>query len=335
MSPLNLSGLRVAVTGGAGFIGSHLVRALLAVGADVTVVAPDLARRPLPLHADDEPGRVRGRQLDPLAPSTSPTELESVLSGAQALVHLDYRPPARGSSDPEAHESTYNLAGLQRLLASLPESARHVVFASSVMVYGPHPPVPVSEEVAPHPSTPYGRLKQRSEELLAAWAEHGGRLATSLRFSTVYGRGETVPRAVPSFIRAALAGQAPTIHGSGDDVRDYVHVSDVSRGILLALDREGEAPDVFNVASGIGRSTREVAELVLDLTHSPQAPVHLVRETPTSRIVCDVERARTAIGYRAAVDFPSGVEDEIAWFASHPALWAHGDRAPARAHADR
>jgi nucleoside-diphosphate-sugar epimerase len=334
MPPPDLSGLRVVVTGGAGFIGSHLVRALLAAGADVTVVAPDLSRRPLPLDADDEVSRVRGRQLDLLAPSASTAELGSVLSGAQAVVHLDYRPPPRDSADPEVHESTYNLAGLQRLLESLPESARHVVFASSVMVYGPHPPVPVSEEVAPQPSTPYGRLKQRSEELLATWAEHSGRLATSLRLSTVYGRGETVPRAIPSFIRAALAGRAPTIHGSGDDVRDYVHVSDVSRGILLALAREAGVPDVFNVASGVGRSTQEVAELVLRLTRSGQTPVHLPRETAASKIVCDVRRARTAIGYRAAVDLPAGVEDEIAWFAAHPELWEH-DRAPGVVPANR
>lgn len=325
--PSDLAGLRVVVTGGAGFIGSHLVRQLLAADVDVTVVAPNLGRRPLPLGSVDGPGRVRGCQLDPLAPATPAVGLERVMSGAEAVVHLDHRPPPRGCADPDAHEATYNLGGLQRLLVSLPRSVRHVVFASSATVYGPHPPVPASEDAPLRPSSPYARLKRRSEELLAGWSERAGCRATALRIATVYGPGETVPRAIPSFIRAALSGRAPTIYGSGEDLWDYVHVSDVSRGIVLALARTDDAPRAFNLASGVGRSTREVADLVVRLTGSGQPPVYLPRDTTPSRIVCDVRRARTAIGYRAAVDLSAGVRDEVGWFAAHPELWDHDYRA--------
>lgn len=316
----DLAGTRVAVTGGAGFIGSHAVRALLASGADVTVVAPDPARRPPPPPQDGS-GQARTRELDPLAPSTSTSELQQALSGAQAVVHLAYRPPPGGTTDARQHELTYNVGGLTRLLDSLPSSVRHVAFASSVMVYGPDVETPVSEDHEARPTTPYGRAKLTAERLLRARAEEAGILPTILRFATVYGPGETVPRAVPNFIRATLAGRAPTVNGNGDDVRDYVHVSDVARGIVQALTRDESAPDTFNVASGIGRSTREVAELVVRLAGGREAPTYVPSDAPVGRLVCDVTRAREAFGYVPDVDLADGVRDELAWFQRHPSLW--------------
>src|SRR5205823_4777176 len=164
--------------------------------------------------------------------------------------------------------------------------AGQVLAASAVSVTGAHVSAPGRETDAPRPETPYAIAKLASGESIEIVCAASGWTPCVLRYSTVYGPGETVPRAIPNFIRAALDGQPPVIAGDGLDEHDYVHVSDVVDATTLAL--RHRATGIFNVGSGIGTSTIDVARMVIRLTGAHVEPVFCRRDTATSpvRVVC-------------------------------------------------
>src|SRR5207248_1622514 len=190
--------------------------------------------------------------------------LRPALADAEALVLLGYnRPSALSPARRLSEELVGNLAPLVRLLRAAEGSARQVIFASSVSVYGSHANAPFRETDAPRPKTPYAIAKLASEESIEIVCAASGWAPCVLRYSTVYGPGETVPRAIPNFIRAALDGQPPLVNGDGRDVHDYVHVADVVDATLAALQRG--AAGVFNIGTGVGTTTLDLARLVLNL----------------------------------------------------------------------
>jgi UDP-glucose 4-epimerase len=132
---------------------------------------------------------------------------------------------------------------------------------------------------------------------------------------------ETVPRAIPNFIRNVLAKKPPIIYGNGDDVRDYVHVSDVVNATLLALAHKDSQVQVFNVGTGRGRTTCEIAERIIRLTNQDVKPVHKPARHVSSKIVCDIARARGTLGYEPTVTLDKGLNDEISFFMQNPRLW--------------
>jgi UDP-glucose 4-epimerase len=138
-----------------------------------------------------------------------------------------------------------------------------------------------------------------------------------LRYATVYGPGETVPRAIPNFIRAALDGQPPVIAGDGLDEHDYIHVADVVDATMLALRRR--ASGVFNVGSGVGTSTLELARIVVRLAGADVEPVFCPRIAPPTepvRVVCATDFARSALTFTASRSLADGITEEIGWFRS-------------------
>jgi len=138
-----------------------------------------------------------------------------------------------------------------------------------------------------------------------------------LRYATVYGPGETVPRAIPNFIQAALDGQRPVIAGDGLDEHDYIHVTDVVDATMLALRRR--ASGVFNIGSGIGTSTLDLARTVVRLAGSDVEPVFLRRIGPRTapvRVVCSTDLARNTFNFTASRSLADGITEEIGWFRS-------------------
>lgn len=318
---VRFSGKPVLVTGATGFIGSHLVERLVLLGADVTVAASTLGWRPIiPSLVRD--GRVHFVKLGAFWNSASVKRVRSEFNGVEYVVHLGYAMP-RGKSSLEtaAEDARRNVLGTLTFAQQLPASVSSVCFASSAMVYGSHPSLPVSETDAVHPVTAYAIGKLATERYLRLWAQESGRTLSILRYATVYGPMETVPRAIPNFIRRILAGRSPVIYGEGDDTRDYVHVLDVVDATLVALARDNRATEIYNVGTGKGRTTREIAEQIIQLVGRPIVPRYEPANGESFKMICDIAKARGELGYEPRIGLHEGLVDEIRYYTDHPQLW--------------
>lgn len=314
-----ISGCRVLVTGGTGFIGSHLVAALVDEGAHVVVAAPDPGWRPVVPRLIEQ-RRIKFVELPAFWDAAALFAAKRRFDDLEALVHLGYSMPREQSPGARArHEVERNVLGSLRLLEALPGTLRQVVLASTVKVYGPEAPSPLRESACPDPRGAYAAGKLALEHHLRDLAHVTDTTAAVLRFSTVYGQMETVPRAIPNFIRQALRGEPPTVHGAGS-FRDYVHVADVARLIVRALGQAHPSFAVYNVGSGQGHRTWDVAKLVSDLVDGAPEPVRRPAGGGGD-LVCDVGRARTELGFAPKVPLPDGVQQEIDWFRDHPEHW--------------
>jgi len=307
--------IRVVMTGGGGFIGSYLLARLVGAGMDVTLVGPHTGKSRYTASLVEK-GIVRFLRCD--GSFTDEDLLPRILRSADALLLLGYVMPT--SSSPAQRlldELTCNVSPTLRLVRAALRSRPHVVFASSVSVYGVPPHSPVSEDDRPSPSTPYAIAKLVCEEAIQLLCGADAATASILRYSTVYGPGEVVPRAIPNFIRATLAGTPLIVNGDGQDEHDYVHVADVVDATMEALRRR--AAGVFNVGTGIGTTTFDLAKLVLKLADT-STPILSAPGQPGAgrrlQIVCDTEAARTALGFVARRSLPEGISEEIGWFRS-------------------
>jgi nucleoside-diphosphate-sugar epimerase len=306
--------MRVVMTGGGGFIGSHLLARMLGAGMDVTLIGSTIGKSRYTASLVSG-GAVRFLRCDDSFAEED--ILRPALPDAQALVLLGYvRPSSLSPAKRLNEELIRNLAPLVRLLRAAEGQARQVIFASSVGVYGSRSSAPVRETDAPRPETPYAIAKLASESSIDIVCAASGWTPSVLRYATVYGPGETVPRAIPNFIRAALDGQPPVIAGDGLDEHDYVHVGDVVDATMLAL--RHRASGVFNIGSGVGTSTLEVARTVVRLAGANVEPV-FCRRSPASapvRVICATDRARNVLKFAASRTLADGITEEIGWFRS-------------------
>lgn len=284
----------VLVTGGAGFIGHHLVRALSARGRAVTVL-DDLSLG----RAERLPEGVRlvrGDVRDPAA-------LGDALAGVREVVHLAAVVSVRASVADFVRDADVNFLGTLRLCEAMRgRGIRRVVFASSMAVYADgvggqplredHPTVPVS---------PYGVAKLAAERALHLVAPELGVEAVVLRYFNTYGPGQTPSPyvgVITHFTERILAGEPPLVYGDGEQRRDFVHVEDVVAATMLALERH-VAGQTLNVGTGTATTVNEVARRLLAQLGSPLVPVHVPAAPGELRCaVADVSAARERLGYR-------------------------------------
>jgi len=307
--------MRVVMTGGGGFIGSHLLARLVGAGMDVTLVGSSTgkSRYTASLVAA---GAVRFLRCDDGFGEDD--VLRPALADADALLLLGYvMPSALSPARRLSEELIQNVAPLVRLLRAAEGGTRQVLFASSVGVYGSRASAPVSETDAPRPETPFAIAKLASEESIEIVCAEAGWTPSILRYATVYGPGETVGRAIPNFIRAALDGHPAVIDGAGLDEHDYVHVADVVDATMSTLRRR--TAGVFNIGSGIGTSTLDLARLVGRLAGAEAEPISRRVNRPSAgpvRVVCATELARRDLGFSASRSLADGITEEIGWFRS-------------------
>ncbi len=312
----DLTGQRVLITGGRGFIGNDVVKLAVEAGAQVILCGPGPDWRQ-PVAGLVAAGRVAETRSAAWWAPESAAEL-SGLGQIDHLIHLGYVAP-RGSFAARALEEVEtNLAGTLRLVDAL-TGVGHVALASTARVYRPGGPLPLSEDAALGATDPYGAAKVAAEALLAGWSADTGCPVTVLRFATVYGPMETVPRAVPNFIRAALARTPGVIRGPGGERSDYVYVADAARAVLLAA----AAPvgvRTFNVASGVGVSTTDMYRYIADAVHEatadcgPVPPASYVDGAQRPDVILDPSRAQRELGFQASTTLAEGVAAEIVWF---------------------
>jgi len=304
--------VRVVLTGGGGFIGSYVLARMIGAGIDVTLMGPSIGKSRY-TAALVFAGDVRFVQCDEAYERKD--LLGPALIDADALVLLGYVMPASMGAQRLAEEFARNVEPTVRLVRAATDRVRHVIFASSASVYGAPSRVPVRECDTASPTTPYGVAKLACEHAIREACATSGQTAGILRYSTVYGPGETVPRAIPNVIRAALAGERPPVRGDGLDEHDYVHVADVADATLTAIQRR--ANGTYNVATGIGTATGDLARLVYRLAGATAAPVFDASAEPRgprTRLVCDTDLSQTELGFKARRSMAPGISEEIGWF---------------------
>ena len=300
---------RVLITGGAGFIGSHLVR-YFAGQAEVTVL--DDLRSGYARNLDAVDCRfVRGSILDAKA-------LGEAMAGAEEVYHLAAMISVPESVAKPAECAELNTEGTRRVLdAAVAAGARKVVLASSAAIYGDNPTVPKLESMSPEPKSPYAETKLAGEHLLEAYRQTHGLGTTSLRFFNVFGPRQD-PRsayaaAVPIFIAKALRDEPIGIHGDGGQTRDFIHVTDIV-GALAFAGASADMAGTFNVGYGRSQSILELAQEILRLTGSKSRIEHLPpRDGDVRHSLASTERLLAA-GWKPASSVSAGLAETVEYF---------------------
>lgn len=305
--------MRILVTGGAGFIASHVAEAYLAAGHEVAVV--------------DDLSTGFKKNLDP----RSRFWQVDIRSAELARVVADFRPDvishhaaqmsvSASARDPR-HDADINILGSLNLLeAAVRSEVRRVIFASTGgAVYGDSVSVPTDEAAVPQPISPYGVAKLAVERYLHAYHAMHGLRVVALRYSNVYGprqspHGEAGVVAI--FSRAILEGRELTVNGDGGQTRDYVYVGDVVRANMLATEMMlGQGFPIVNIGTGVEtsvidivRQLREIAGRAVTWRHGPS------RSGEQRRSVLDCTLAKQVLGWEAATDFRTGLTRTFEWF---------------------
>lgn len=295
--------MKCVVTGGCGFIGSHLVDALVARGDEVTAL-------------DDFSTGDRGF-LNPAATLvegsvTDAALLRSVLDGAGAVFHTAAMASVPLSVDDPAGTHEVNATGTLNVLQAAREGGvGRVVFSSSSSVYGEQDSPIMREDMTPRPLSPYGLQKLIGEQYGGMFAQLFGMRVVSLRYFNVYGprqpAGGAYALVVPQFLKLRAAGKPLTVYGDGRQTRSYVHVDDVVRANLLAADADLPAGEgvVLNVGSGEETSVNDIAALIGGtVEHIIPNPRGAFEE---QRKCADHSRAKALIGWEPRIPFAEGL----------------------------
>ena len=309
---------RVLVSGGAGFIGSHVVRAYLAAGDAVTVL-DDLSSG----KRENLPDGVPLVQADVRSPEARAL---AATGGFAILNHHAAQMDVRRSVEDPVFDAQVNVLGLLNLLeGARAGGVRRVVFASSGgTVYGDNARPPTPESAPKLPASPYGTAKLTSEYYLATFSQLFGLEAVALRYSNVYGprqdpHGEAGVVAI--FGRRMLAGESITIYGDGEQTRDLVYVEDVAAANVLAAERPVPSltsldARAYNIGTGVETSVNRLAELIAAAagrgSEMGRAPA---RAGEILRSALDVAKASRELGWRPQVSLPEGLARTVRWIA--------------------
>jgi len=302
------------VTGGAGFIGSHLCEQLLACGYAVRVLDNFSTGKPENIAALKD--RIDVQEGD----------IRDIVACRKACEGVDYVfHQAALASVPLSVENPFltneiNITGtLNMLWSARAAGAQRLVFASSTSVYGDNPDLPKRESMAGVPLSPYALSKLVGEKTCQSFTKIYGLSTVCLRYFNVYGPRQDpasqYAAAVPIFIARMIAGQRPVIFGDGEQTRDFVFVLDVAQANILAAETPNATGEVFNVASegsltinALVRTLNEVLGTSLEPAYEPPRLGDILHSA------ADIDRARDRLNFRPLYDFRRGLEMTVAWF---------------------
>ena len=310
---------KALVTGGAGFIGSHLVEALSAAGCEVAVLdnlsggklsnLPP-AQRGISVFEDDI------RQQGPL---------EQATAGCDVIFHLAAVVAVQQTiAEPLESTMVNDIGTLNVLEAARKMNVRRVVLASSCAVYGDDPRLPKDESMMPLPASPYAVHKLSAEHYFRVYGELFGLQTASLRFFNVYG-----PRQDPSspysgvisiFMSKAAASEVPVIFGDGNQTRDFVYVKDVVQALLLAAKDNRKPGDVFNIGSGSRVTINRLWELIASLSGLQLAPVYKpARVGDILHSLGNIDKAHRHLYFNNEFSLEQGLKLTLEWYRGYNA----------------
>lgn len=316
------SGKSVCVTGGAGFIGGHIVDTLVSAGAHINII-DDLSNSTLDHltdHIELQPDSVRfiyGSILDDRAMAEAVERCEVVLHlGALGSVPLSMKEPSRTFE--------VNASGTLRVLeAARKAGVRRVVLAASSSAYGDPETLPCKELMPTQPASPYAASKIACEQLALAWSNAYGLSTASLRYFNIFGPRQRADSAyaavVAAFASKLLRGERPVIFGDGQQSRDFTFISNAVYATLVAgaIDKP-LAGQVLNIGTGGSVTLVELANAMSEIiTGKPADPVfEPVREGDVRHSKADITRAGEILGYRPIADLREGLEQTCKWYRS-------------------
>ncbi len=300
------------VTGGAGFIGSHLTEELVRRGERVRVVDNlSTGKRANLAHLDAE------LVVGDLAEMSV---ARRAVEGADFVLHQAAIPSVpRSVQDPLTSHRANVDATLNVLLAAREAKVRRVVYAGSSSAYGDTPTLPKVETMPPAPLSPYALQKLVGEQYCQMFTRLYGLETVAIRYFNVFG-----PRQDPSspysgvisvFISALCEGRAPTIHGDGEQTRDFTYVANVVDGVLRACEAPGVNGEVINVATGGRTSLNGLCRTLQDLIGTRIDPVYTAARAGDVRdSQADITKAQRLLGYRPSIAFGDGLRSTVAWY---------------------
>jgi UDP-glucose 4-epimerase len=304
--------MKILVTGGAGFIGSHVVDVLLAAGHTVAVV-------------DNlwEHGGGKMENVNPKATFYKMDIRDAALAEVfekeqpEVICHLAAQHSVKISTDDPVHDANVNILGLINILQNATRfGARKIIFSSSGATYGTVETMPVDERTVQHPESPYGITKMSSEYYLRFWKEMHGLDFTILRYGNVYGpRQDPLGEAgvIAIFSRQILLGEPVRIDWDGEQQKDYVYVGDVARANLAALNAgDGQT---FCIAYGQGTSVNAIYQaLVKEVGHEVEIRRAPKRPGDIYLTYFDCTKAQEKLGWKAGVGFEEGIRLTVDYF---------------------
>jgi nucleoside-diphosphate-sugar epimerase len=304
----------ILVTGGAGFIGSNIVEALVRGGRRIRILDDfsSGARENLPVGngaVEVTEGDIRNLDL-----------VRNAMKGVEAVIHLAARPSVpRSIEDPVGSQEVNARGTLHVLMAASEAGVRRVVYAASSSAYGDSPTLPKRESMPPAPKSPYAVDKLTGEFLCQVWQATKGLETVSLRFFNVFGPRQRpdspYAAAVPRFIARIAEDLPPLVYGDGEQSRDFTYVENVVHATLLALTAKGAPGRVINVGCGQRITLNAlIAELGRIFGREVAIDYAPAREGDVKHSLADITLAREVLGYEPRVGLEEGLTRTVDWY---------------------
>lgn len=312
---MKLEGKRILVTGGAGFIGSHLVDTLAATN-EVTVVDNLSGGSHKNIQHHLERGTIRFVQAD----IREPKGVEKLVRDSQVIFHLAVQGLRLSLFDPQLVHEVNATGTLNLCTIALEAGVERFIYVSSSEAYGTAKTVPMGEEHPLAPTTPYGASKLAGEAYARSYYLTFGLPVVIVRPFNTYGPREHLKgvygEVIPRFVLRVMNGLAPIVFGDGQQTRDFTEVSDTVRGILLASECEALTGETVNIATGREVSINEIAQIVLTLLgrDNELIPLHMdPRPGDVRRHYADISKARQILNFQPEIEITQGIQHYIDW----------------------
>ncbi len=307
---------RVLVTGGAGFIGSHLTEALLKQGHLVRVIDNYstgkkenlIFDKPYPFLEIIE-GDIRDLKI-----------CKDVMKEIEYVFHQAAIPSVQRSLEDPLTTNSVNVGGTLNLLISAKEAGViRFIYASSSSIYGDTPTLPKKEEMPPNPLSPYALQKYIGEQYCRLFFKLYDLETISLRYFNIFGPKQDptsiYSAVIPRFIDALLDGRSPVIYGDGEQSRDFTYIDNVVQANLLAMEMERLNGEVINIACGKRTSLNQLLNILKEILRSKISPIHEeARKGDVKHSLADIQKAKEILGYEPKVDISMGLMRTIEYF---------------------